>query len=691
MFLFPFIFSFNKKTKRKKNNEGDAVTYLTPFESTFLQPNKLDFNLMNDYKFRFLICLLLTIPILVLSPTTQKLTNLNLRFSGDTYLLLALTTFVVVYGGWPFFKAAFTELKTLYPSTMTLLSLAIIIFYTYAVLTIFNFFIKDVFWILACVIVILSLFHWLQALLALRIANQINELTNYLPAQTNKVGVDGQLASVSCEALEVNDVISINQDETIPVDGIILKGVSLIDEFHVLGTMKPVEKQVHDEVFAGSINKGSTLFIKVMTTVDNSYLVKASEKIISLHEQDEISQSDAQKKARLLVIFILFVTLATLITWLILNKDLAFAIERALAVLLIASPFALVLTSTFIITNTALQAFKNGILIHQRKAFEEILFLHSMTFNETAMFSNTEYSITNIETYNDYEEDEAIFDLASLLIKVDTPFSKGVLKYAYGIELELDEVTNERHIPDVGSEGYLDGDKVSFYYAPYAIQQQLPFNVHFFKTWIRDGKTVIFLLANDILVSMIAFKKPLHYDAQEPVHFLKEMDFDVNLLTANSEEAAYKIAKKLNINKVFSNLSLENKVKTIQTLQHEEHLEIGVVGNALTDAPLLRAANVSFAVNTGQQLTTAADVQIVKNEPIDVVETVKYATANYHKTKQLFWTVLLYSIVAILLATGVLSKWGLPIPPLIAVVLMTISTLLILLWSAASRSSLKAS
>lgn len=686
MLLMPFIFSLNKKTNIKKNDEGDSEIHFTPFDSTFLQTNKFDYDQKNDYKFRFFICLLLTIPILILSPTIQGLVNLNLRFSGDTYLLLGLTTFIFIYGGWPFFVRSLNEIKTFSFNTMTLISLAIVIFYVYCVLTVFDIFINDRLWELASVIVILLLFHWIQAYFVTRISNNLDQYTDILPTHTNKLLADGQTTTILTELLQVDDRIVVKTDETIPADGIIIEGVSTVDEMRVIGTSKAIEKQVHDEVFAGDINRGDLLFIKVLKNVDNSYLSKASTIVNSLHEQQSVTQSSARNKAKWLFYLILLVSVGTFIAWFLLDKGIEFALERMITVLLIASPFAVLLTPALILASTAIKALKKGIVIHKRQAFEDTRYLHAITFNEADAFTNKEYVITNIETYHNYEEDEVIFDLASLLAKVNTPFTKGVLKYAHGIEIELENpVTQYRVLPTIGSEGYLDGDKLLICNADYAIQQNLPFNKSLFNVWARDGKDVIFALANDLLIGMLAFNNPLKYDAQEPVHFLKELDFDVNLMTEKGEEPAQQLAQKLNINNVYAGLSMESKVKKIKALQHEENLEIGVVGNGVDDHSLLEAANVSFATNTGTEIVHTADIQLARNEPTNVVQTIEYAIANNNKTTRIFWLLLFYTIIAIALATGILNHFGFLLTPVTAAALMGLSTSLILLISTSSK------
>lgn len=678
----PFIFSFNKKPKIKKNHEEQSAPQLPTVESTFFNSKDLDFHLLNDYKFRFLICLLITIPILILSPTLQEIFNLNLRFSGDTYVLLALTTFIVGYGGWPFFKRALAEIKAFTPSTATLISLAIIIFYVYSVLTALEIFLNDIFWVLALIIVILLLSHWISLLIVNRLADDIQKFANQLPNKTHKLTSDGQTSNIASEKLKIKDRILVNAGEIIPADGVILEGVSTVDSFEVTGTEKKQEKQPLDEVLAGSLNISKTLIISVTNLVTNSYLAEASKVITTLHEQQSTSQKSARNKERILFFFILLASIATLITWIFIGNDISFALERMIAVLLIASPLLIGLTSTIRLTKAAIKAFKKGILIRKRHKFEEARFLHAFGFNDLTPFTEQDYIITNIETYNDYEEDEVIFDMASLLANTNTPFTKGLLNYANGIDIELDPISNTTALPNIGYEGHLDDDNILLCHASYIIDQQLHHDEALLNEWLEEGKIVIFALANGLPIGMIAFNAPLKEDAQKFISDLKDFDLETLLLTSLPEKSATATAEQLNINKVFASLSPQAKVEKLKYLQQHEKLEIGIVGNGLNDAELLHEANLGVAINAGNDMSMEeSDISLVENEPNNLVDIVRLSITKQAKASQLVWIILAFSIIAVLLATGILNTFGFLLSPLIATIVATISSILFLLLS----------
>ncbi|WP_256437247.1 HAD-IC family P-type ATPase [Flavobacterium sp. CS20] len=230
--------------------------------------------MIKDFKKRFWISLVLTLPIVVLAPMIQGLLNYELRFEGDRYIQFALSTIIFFYGGWPFLKGLFDEVKKKTPGMMTLIALAISVAYFYSSAVVFGLEGKIFFWELASLIVIMLLGHWIEMKSVMGASNALQELAKMMPSTARKINKNGDHEDVSIEDLQANDTILVRPGEKIPADGVVLEGESHVNESMLTGRSKPVAKQKDDQVIGGSINDKGTLKIKVKHTGEDSYLTK---------------------------------------------------------------------------------------------------------------------------------------------------------------------------------------------------------------------------------------------------------------------------------------------------------------------------------------------------------------------------------------------------------------------------------
>jgi len=246
--------------------------------------------MIEDFKKRFWISLIITIPILVFSPMIQQFFNYQLLLPGNKYILLALSSIIYFWGGWPFLKGFFGEIKKGAPGMMTLISMAISVAYFYSAATVFGLKGMDFFWELATLIVIMLLGHWLEMKSVLGASKALQLLVSMMPAEAHRVKSDGQVEDVKLEMLSPNDVILIKPGEKVPADGIIVDGSSYLNEAMLTGESKPVKKELDNKVIGGSINGNGSLKIKVEHTGKDSYL----NKVISLVEEAQKSKSKMQ-------------------------------------------------------------------------------------------------------------------------------------------------------------------------------------------------------------------------------------------------------------------------------------------------------------------------------------------------------------------------------------------------------------
>jgi len=339
-----------------------------------------------DFRKRFWISLVLTLPILVLSPMLQTLVGLReaIRFPGDVYVLFGLASAVFWYGGWPFLKGLFEELKSRRPGMMTLVAVAIATAYLYSSAVVFGLAGKMFFWELASLVDIMLLGHWIEMKSVMGASKALEELAKLMPSDAHKLMPDGGVKDVPLSELALDDKVLIKPGEKIPADGVIVEGESSVNEAMLTGESTPVSKKKGGKVIGGAINGEGSLTIEVKGTGKDSFLSQ----VIDLVKQAQESKSKTQDLANTAALWLTIVALGggviTFLIWQVLmNKEFAFAIERTVTVMVIACPHALGLAVPLVVAVSTALAAKNGLLIRSRVAFEGARKLQAIIFDKT--------------------------------------------------------------------------------------------------------------------------------------------------------------------------------------------------------------------------------------------------------------------------------------------------------------------
>src|SRR5690625_693952 len=246
-------------------------------------------DMVEDFKKRFFISLIVTIPILALSPMIQDFIGVDWRFANDQYILFVLSTVVFFYGGWPFIIGGCHELKDRYPGMMTLICLSIAIAYVYSSFVVFGWEGHNLFWELATLVDIMLLGHWIEMRSVMGASNALEKLVKLMPNEAHKLDENDEVHEVPISELANGDRVLVKPGEKIPVDGTILEGQSTVDESMLTGESVPVDKGKNDEVIGGSVNSEGSLVIKVEKTGEASYL---SQVITLVKEAQESKRSE---------------------------------------------------------------------------------------------------------------------------------------------------------------------------------------------------------------------------------------------------------------------------------------------------------------------------------------------------------------------------------------------------------------
>lgn len=656
------------KKKHKKNNH----------DSTQHGGEHHDHHAMmvDDFKKRFFISLILTLPILLLSPMIQMFMNVDWRFTGDTYVLFGLSTILFFYGGKPFLVGALDEFKRKSPAMMMLIALAITVAYIYSTLTVFVLVGNDFFWELATLISIMLLGHWIEMKSVLGASKALEELIKLMPDVAHMIHDDGEVMDHPVGHFEVGFKVLVKPGEKIPLDGVIYEGISSVNESMMTGESVPVDKAAGDEIIGGSINGEGVLKFTVSRVGEATFLSQ----VIKLVKEAQASKSNTQRLADIAAKWLFYIAVfagtTTFIVWLALGKDLSFAIERAVTVIIISCPHALGLATPLVTAVSTSIGAKKGLLIRNRAAFEEARKLDAIVFDKTGTLTEGAFGITDILEIG-FDKNELLSIVYSVESNSEHPIAKGIVKEGKKLNLKMLEVKEYTALPGKGLSAYINGKNIMIVSPGYLQTQKIEYDHKTYDNLALEGKTVIFVLSENKLIGMIALMDIVRESAIEAIESLKAMKIESIMLTGDNQRVADYVGKKLSIDKVIAEVLPHQKSLKIEELQ-KLGKKVAMTGDGINDAPSLAKADLGIAIGAGTDVAIeTADVILVKSNPLDVVNILKLSKATYRKMIQnLLWATG-YNVIALPLAAGVLYNQGILISPALGAVFMSLSTIIV--------------
>lgn len=632
--------------------------------------------MIEDFKKRFFVSLMITVPILILSPLIQSLLGFELNFPGDTYLLLALSTLIYFYGGKPFLVGAKDELKEKSPAMMTLIAFAITVAYVYSTLTIFVLEGDGFFWELATLIVIMLLGHWIEMRSVMGASKALDELIKLMPEEANVILENGETKTVSVEEIEKGSSIFVRPGEKIPLDGTVFEGHSEVNESMVTGESVPVEKKQGDTLIGGSINGEGILKFTVDHIGEDTFISQMVKMVKDAQESKSKTQKLADVAAKWLFYIALFAGILTFTVWLSIGKDLDFAITRAVTVIIISCPHALGLAMPLVTAVSTSIGAKKGLLIRNRGTFENARKITHVIFDKTGTLTLGEFGITDYHPI-DISEDELLSLVYALEINSEHPIAKGIVNEGQKRELEIKTVENYSTLPGKGLEGTIDGADLKVVSPGYLRDAGISFPEKEYEILAQEGKTVVFALKHEKLIGYLALSDIIREEAKEAIKNLKEMNITPIMLTGDNHKVAQYVGKKVGIEEIFSEVLPEQKSEKVKSLMTTNTV-VAMTGDGINDAPALAIADVGIAIGAGTDVAIeSADVILVKSNPNDVVNIINLSKATYKKMVQnLFWATG-YNALALPLAAGVLYNQGIMISPALGAGLMSLSTVIV--------------
>ncbi|MFP5350573.1 MAG: HAD-IC family P-type ATPase, partial [Gammaproteobacteria bacterium] len=379
-----------------------------------------------EYRRRFWVSLVLTLPILALSHGFWELFGLAtpVRFAGIDIAAFALSSVVYFYGGWPFLRGIVEELGRRRPGMMTLIAVAITAAYVYSTAVVFGLPGMGFYWELATLIDIMLLGHWIEMRSVMGASRALEALVRLLPAEAHRVRADGLTEDVPVSTLAPGERVLIKPGERVPTDGTIVAGRTTLDESMLTGESKPVEKGERAGVIGGSVNGEGAITIEVTKTGGQTYLAQVMDMVRRAQESRSRTQDLANRAAVVLVLVALIGGGATLIVWLAIQSDIAFAIERAVTVMVIACPHALGLAVPLVVAVSTSLSAGRGLLIRDRAAFERARNLQAVVFDKTGTLTQGRFGVSDIVPLGKLSEEECLRLAAALESQSEHPIAR---------------------------------------------------------------------------------------------------------------------------------------------------------------------------------------------------------------------------------------------------------------------------
>ncbi len=635
----------------------------------------------------FWICLALTVPTLVFSQGLQEILGLGgPRFPGSEWIPAVFGAAIVVIGGRIFLQGAWQELRAKSPGMMTLISLAIVVSAVYSVAVMVGLPSMDFWWELATLVTIMLLGHWIEMTAVNSAQNALGALAKLLPDEA-EVLRHGEPVTVARSSLAVGDHVLVRPGSSIPADGAVVEGASEVDESLLTGESAPVAKAEGDEVVAGSIAVGS-LTVEVTRTGGDTALAG----IMRLVEDAQASRSPAQLLADRAAALLFYVAVgAALITlavwWMLRPDDPAFVLERVVAVLVIACPHALGLAIPLVAQLSTAIGARRGILIRSRAALEEAKDVDVVLFDKTGTLTEGRQALTAVAVTEGITEDEALALAASVEARSEHPIGRALVDAARERGLTVPKATGFRALAGRGATATVGGRELAVASGRYVTERGIRLDtqlVHAVRAAGDDGATAVSLVeggdADARVLAVFAIADRVRAESKEAVEELHRRGVRVAMLTGDSHVVAEHVARELGIDEVRAEVLPEQKAGEVAALQRGGAARVAMVGDGINDAPALATADLGVAIGAGTDVAIeSAGVVLASSDPRGVVDTITLSRASYRKMVQNLWWAAGYNALGIPLAAGVLAGVGFLMPPWLAAVLMSVSTVIVAL------------
>ena len=661
---------------------------------------------LRDMLRRFWVSAVLSLPVLVIGmsdliPGDPARTLLGPRMS--TWVSLVLATPVVLWGGWPFFVRAWYSIVNRSLNMFTLIGLGVGVAYVYSVIAtflpqIFPHGFTDhagnvpVYFEAASVITTLVLLGQVLELKARSSTGAaIRSLLGLAPKAARRIRPDATEEDVPLDQVMKGDRLRVRPGEKIPVDGVVLDGVSSVDEAMVTGEPIPVEKQKGDRVIGGTINGNGTLVMQAERVGSETLLAQ----IVQMVAEAQRSRAPIQRLADVVsgyfVPAVILVAFVTFFVWAMIGPEprMAFAIINAVAVLIIACPCALGLATPMSIMVATGKGAHGGILFKNAEAIEVLREIDTLVLDKTGTLTEGKPKLVTVAPVQGLNEIELLRLAASLERGSEHPLAAAIVSGATERGVQLTNVDAFESVTGKGVKGKVDGQSVAL--GNRALLEELNLNAYELatqaETYRTEGQTVMFVVVDGKPAGILGVADPIKESTPAAIDQLQRQNIKIVMLTGDSRTTAEAVARKLNIDEVIAEVLPHQKAEIVKRFQNEGRT-VAMAGDGINDAPALAQADVGLAMGTGTDVAMqSADVTLVKGDLRGIVRAIRLSRATMKNIKQNLFFAFVYNTIGVPIAAGVLYPFfGLLLSPMIAAAAMSFSSVSVIANSLRLRS-----
>ena len=638
------------------------------------------------FRERFWWSLILSIPVVIFSPMVAHLLGYPLpAFPGSTWVPPVLDTIIFVYGGTPFLKGGWKEVKSRQPGMMLLIAMAITVAFVASWVTTLGLggFELDFWWELALLVTIMLLGHWLEMRALGGASSALDALAALLPDEAEKV-IDGTTRTVDISELVVGDVVLVRAGARVPADGTIIDGAAEFDEWMITGESRPVFRDTGDKVVAGTVATDNTVRVRVEATGGDTALAGIQRMVADAQESSSRAQALADRAAALLFWFALISALITAVVWTTIGSP-DDAVVRTVTVLVIACPHALGLAIPLVIAISTERAAKSGVLIKDRMALERMRAIDVVLFDKTGTLTEGAHTVTGVAAAVGVTEGELLALAAAAEADSEHPVARAIVAAAAAhpeASRRQIRATGFSAASGRGVRATVDGAEILVGGPNMLREFNLTTPAELTDTtsaWTGRGAGVLHIVRDGQIIGAVAVEDKIRPESRAAVKALQDRGVKVAMITGDAQQVAQAVGQDLGIDEVFAEVLPQDKDTKVTQLQ-ERGLSVAMVGDGVNDAPALARAEVGIAIGAGTDVAMeSAGVVLASDDPRAILSMIKLSQASYRKMIQnLIWASG-YNILAVPLAAGVLASSGILLPPAAAAVLMSLSTIVVAL------------
>ncbi len=644
------------------------------------KPTAHDHHAMMATEFRnhFVVAILFTVPILVLSPSIQTWAGYHLPTSPIwNVLLLVMSSVVILYGGFPFYRRVPSALRLHMLDMNVLVTIALLSGYLYSVSITLGFLsAMDFYWEISTLAVFLLFGHWMEMRASITAAGALKELVKLIPPTAN-VERAGQIVEVPTAELKVGAIVLVRPGDKVPIDGVVVEGESSLSEAMITGESKPISKKAGSNVIGGTINMEGALHVKVTKTGEETAVAQ----IIKMVEQAISSKPGVQRladrAANYLALIAIFVGTATFIFWFGIGAGIPFALALTITVIVIACPHALGLAIPTVTTISTTLAANNGMLVKNAEALEIAKLVDVVIFDKTGTLTKGEFGVTDVVKLGNWSERRILNNSAALEINSEHVIAKGIVNKAREQGNALKKAEKFVTFPGKGAKAFVGEDEI--YVGNANLMRDLGIKVEEFEEKVAklssQGKTVVYVSTATQVQGFIAMADLVREESREAVKKLKDEGLEVAMLTGDNKQTAAYVAKELGLDTFFAEVLPDQKASTVKSLQNKGK-RVAMVGDGINDAPALVQSNVGVAIGSGTDVAVeSADIVLIRNDPRDVARLITLSRKTMRKMNENLAWATGYNVIAIPIAAGILVPFGVVLPPEVAAVTMTLSSI----------------